>query len=49
VTITVEAAGGKKASVKGTIGFASPVIEGVGTSRQFACGPRWITKKRSIR
>jgi len=35
VTITVEGAGGKKASVKGTIGFASPVIEGVGTSRQF--------------
>jgi len=35
VTITVEGAGGKKGSVKGTIGFASPVIEGVGTSRQF--------------
>ena len=35
VTITVEGAGGKKHAVKGVIGFASPVIEGVGTSRQF--------------
>jgi multidrug efflux pump subunit AcrA (membrane-fusion protein) len=35
VTITVDGAGGKKHSVKGVIGFASPVIEGVGTSRQF--------------
>src|SRR5262249_50862562 len=35
VKITVEGAGGKKATVNGKIGFASPVIEGVGTSRQF--------------
>jgi multidrug efflux pump subunit AcrA (membrane-fusion protein) len=35
VTITVDAAGGKKRTVKGKIGFASPIIEGVGTSRQF--------------
>jgi multidrug efflux pump subunit AcrA (membrane-fusion protein) len=35
VKITVEGAGGKKASVNGKIGFASPVIEGVGSSRQF--------------
>jgi multidrug efflux pump subunit AcrA (membrane-fusion protein) len=35
VKITVEAAGGKKRTVAGKIGFASPVIEGVGTSRQF--------------
>src|SRR4051794_6930548 len=35
VDITVESAGGKKHTVKGKIGFASPVIEGVGTSRQF--------------
>ncbi len=35
VKITVEVAGGKKATVHGKIGFASPVIEGVGTSRQF--------------
>jgi multidrug efflux pump subunit AcrA (membrane-fusion protein) len=35
VTITVHSAGDKKHTVKGIIGFASPVIEGVGTSRQF--------------
>jgi len=35
VKITVEAAGGKKHTINGKIGFASPVIEGVGTSRQF--------------
>lgn len=35
VTITVDAPGGKQHTVKGVIGFASPVIEGVGTSRQF--------------
>ena len=35
VKITVEAAGGKKHTVNGKIGFASPIIEGVGTSRQF--------------
>ncbi len=35
VTITVDAAGGKRRTVKGKIGFASPIIEGVGTSRQF--------------
>jgi multidrug efflux pump subunit AcrA (membrane-fusion protein) len=34
VTITVDV-GGKKHSAKGVVGFASPVIEGVGTSRQF--------------
>ncbi len=36
VTIEVDAAGGKKATVKGRIGFASPVLVGVGTTRQFA-------------
>jgi multidrug efflux pump subunit AcrA (membrane-fusion protein) len=36
VTIEVDAAGGKKATVKGKIGFASPVLVGVGTTRQFA-------------
>jgi len=35
VTITVDAPGGKKHTVKGTIGFASPVIEGLGSDRQF--------------
>lgn len=35
VKITVDTAGGKKHTVNGKIGFASPVIEGVGTSRQF--------------
>jgi len=35
VEITVEMAGGKKTTVEGKIGFASPVIEGVGSSRQF--------------
>jgi multidrug efflux pump subunit AcrA (membrane-fusion protein) len=35
VKISVETAGGKKHTVSGKIGFASPVIEGVGTSRQF--------------
>jgi len=35
VTITVDSVGGQKHTVKGVIGFASPVIEGVGTSRQF--------------
>jgi multidrug efflux pump subunit AcrA (membrane-fusion protein) len=35
VTITVESTGGRKHTVTGIIGFASPVIEGVGTSRQF--------------
>jgi multidrug efflux pump subunit AcrA (membrane-fusion protein) len=35
VTITVDAPGGKQHTVKGLVGFASPVIEGVGTSRQF--------------
>src|SRR5262249_34578565 len=35
VTITVEAAGDKKHTVKGIVRFASPVIEGVGASRQF--------------
>jgi multidrug efflux pump subunit AcrA (membrane-fusion protein) len=35
VTITVDAPGGKKHTVKGTIGFASPVIEGYGSDRQF--------------
>ena len=35
VTITVDTPGGKQHTVKGVIGFASPVIEGVGTSRQF--------------
>ena len=35
VKITVEAAGGKKRTVNGKIGFASPIIDGVGTSRQF--------------
>jgi multidrug efflux pump subunit AcrA (membrane-fusion protein) len=35
VTITVDSVGGKKHTVKGIINFASPVIEGVGTSRQF--------------
>lgn len=35
VTITVDAPGGKTHTVKGTIGFASPVIEGYGSDRQF--------------
>jgi multidrug efflux pump subunit AcrA (membrane-fusion protein) len=35
VTITVDSVGGKKHTVKGIIGFANPVIEGVGSSRQF--------------
>jgi multidrug efflux pump subunit AcrA (membrane-fusion protein) len=35
VKITVETAGGKKHTVNGKIGFASPVIEGAGSSRQF--------------
>jgi multidrug efflux pump subunit AcrA (membrane-fusion protein) len=35
VTITVDAPGGKKHTVKGIIGFASPVIEGFGSDRQF--------------
>jgi len=35
VKITVETAGGKKRTVNGKIDFASPVIEGVGSSRQF--------------
>lgn len=35
VSITVFGAGEKKHTVKGKVGFASPVIEGVGTSRQF--------------
>lgn len=35
VTITVFGAGERKHTVKGKIGFASPVIEGVGSSRQF--------------
>jgi multidrug efflux pump subunit AcrA (membrane-fusion protein) len=35
VKIAVETAGGKKRTIAGKIGFASPVIEGVGTSRQF--------------
>jgi len=35
VTITVDAPGGKKHTVQGRIGFASPVIEGVGSSRKF--------------
>jgi multidrug resistance efflux pump len=35
VTITVDAAGDKKQTVKGIVRFASPVIEGVGASRQF--------------
>lgn len=34
-TITVHAAGEKKHTVKGTVGFASPVIEGVGATHQF--------------
>jgi multidrug efflux pump subunit AcrA (membrane-fusion protein) len=35
VTITVEAPGGKQHTVQGLIGFASPVIDGLGTNRQF--------------
>jgi len=35
VTITVDAPGGKKHTVKGIIGFASPVIDGAGTNRHF--------------
>jgi len=35
VSITVDAAGDKKHTVKGIVRFASPVIEGVGASRQF--------------
>jgi len=35
VKITVEGLGGKKSSVDGVIGFASPYIEGVGSTRQF--------------
>ena len=35
VTITVDSPGGKKHTVKGIIGFASPVIEGFGSDRQF--------------
>jgi multidrug resistance efflux pump len=35
VTITVSAAGEKKHTVKGTIGFASPIIEGTGLAHQF--------------
>lgn len=35
VTITVFGANERKHTVKGKVGFASPVIEGVGTSRQF--------------
>jgi biotin carboxyl carrier protein len=35
VKITVEGLGGKKSSVDGIIGFASPYIEGVGSTRQF--------------
>lgn len=35
VTITVDAAGGKKHTAKGIVRFASPVIEGVAASRHF--------------
>ena len=35
VTITIDSAGGKKYTNNGTIGFASPVIEGYGSDRQF--------------
>ena len=35
VTITVFSGGQREFSLRGTIGFASPVIEGLGTSRQF--------------
>jgi multidrug efflux pump subunit AcrA (membrane-fusion protein) len=35
VTITVYSGGQREFTVRGTIGFASPVIEGLGTSRQF--------------
>ncbi len=35
VTISVESTAGRRSTVTGIIGFASPVIEGVGTSRQF--------------
>jgi multidrug resistance efflux pump len=35
VTITVYSSGDKQHTVKGIIGFASPVIEGLGSNRQF--------------
>jgi multidrug efflux pump subunit AcrA (membrane-fusion protein) len=35
VTITVYSAGDRQHTVKGIIGFASPVIEGLGSNRQF--------------
>lgn len=47
VKITVEAAGGKKRTVTGKIGFASPVIEGVGTSRQFRVWAE-VDNKKSV-
>jgi multidrug efflux pump subunit AcrA (membrane-fusion protein) len=47
VKITVEAAGGKKRTVSGKIGFASPVIEGVGTSRQFRVWAE-VDNKKSV-
>jgi macrolide-specific efflux system membrane fusion protein len=47
VKIAVETAGGKKHTVAGKIGFASPVIEGVGTSRQFRVWAE-VDNKKSI-
>lgn len=47
VKITVEGAGGKKRTVHGKIGFASPVIDGVGTSRQFRIWAE-VDNKKSI-
>jgi multidrug efflux pump subunit AcrA (membrane-fusion protein) len=47
VKIAVETAGGKKRTIAGKIGFASPVIEGVGTSRQFRVWAE-VDNKKSI-
>src|SRR5262249_8769964 len=47
VKITVETAGGKKHTVNGKIGFASPVIEGAGSSRQFRVWAE-VDNKKSI-
>lgn len=47
VKITVEAAGGKKRTINGKIGFASPIIDGVGTSRQFRIWAE-VDNKKSI-